>query len=99
MSVTLETTEAGSRIEIEGSSDIATAAELKAALQSAVNAAKQVTVSLSGVTYLDVTAMQLLWAAERAAKGAGVVLKAEGELSDSVTAAMKDAGFLLFAAE
>lgn len=99
MGVTLEMTKAGSRIEIEGSNDIATAAELKVALQSAVNAAKPVTVSLRSATYLDVTAMQLLWAAERAAKGAGVVLNAEDELSDSVTDVIRDAGFLLFAAE
>lgn len=99
MSVTLETSETGSRIALEGAIDIAAAGDLKAALLAAIEAGRPVEVALEQTSYLDVTAMQLLWAAGRAAQRAGVKLEPEGRLPEPVQKVLAEAGIQLFAAE
>jgi anti-anti-sigma factor len=71
-------------IALEGSIDIGAAAELKAALLDALLAGKNVCLSLSRVTDLDVTAFQLLWAAEREAEQTGARLALAGPLQEPV---------------
>jgi anti-anti-sigma factor len=60
------------RIHLEGAIDISSAAELKAALVRALETAQELDVSFAAATELDVTGVQLLWAAERAAKQRGL---------------------------
>jgi anti-anti-sigma regulatory factor len=52
---------------LAGAIDISRAAELKAALVEALGNSRRIEISAAGVTDLDVTALQLLWAARRAA--------------------------------
>lgn len=59
------------QITLEGAIDIGAAAELQTALVEALRSGQDVSVSIAGVADLDVTAFQLLWAARRAAEGAG----------------------------
>ncbi len=69
MGVTLEQSERLIVLRLEGVIDIASAAELKLLLQDALKSGKEVSVSLEAATELDVTVFQLLWAAEREARG------------------------------
>ena len=67
--------EAGARVIVNARTDQAAqaaAAELKAVLLQALDSGKTVRVSLEAATYLDVTAIELLWAAEREAIKRGV---------------------------
>lgn len=99
MAVTLEKHDAGSRIALDGTVDITAALELKTALLDALGAGAPVAVSLGAVSYLDVTATQLLWAARRAAKDAGVAFTAEDSVPESISKALKEAGFAVPAVE
>lgn len=92
MPVTLEENDALSRIRLEGAIDIECAAELKALLVRALNSGKETRVSIEGATHLDVTAMQLLWAAEREAARTGARFALSGAAPEGITAAMREAG-------
>lgn len=80
------------QIVLEGAVDVGAAAELKTAMEAALaearsaeeSAGKKVWVRLAGATDVDVTAFQLLWAAEREAERSGVELKLVGPLAESV---------------
>lgn len=72
------------RITLEGAIDAGAAAELQAALVKALHSGQEVCVSIGGVTDLDVTAFQLLWAAEREAERLGARFRLEGPLTESV---------------
>ncbi len=92
MSVTLSREENASLVHLEGVIDISDAADLKAALLEALERGKAVEVALSSVGGLDVTAVQLLWAAQRAAQKAAVAFKFSGRLPETVSAALAGAG-------
>jgi anti-anti-sigma factor len=83
-------------IELEGAIDIAGAAELKSVLVEALASARETRISLEKATSVDVTAVQMLWAAEREAKTSGGVLALEGEVPEAVRAALRAAGFERF---
>lgn len=72
MSIALIETDESSLIHLEGAIDIGAAAELKAALIEARKTGKGTVVTLGALSELDVTAFQLLWAAKREAKQAGL---------------------------
>ena len=93
MSIALTQGEDSSRVQLEGAIDIADAAELKSALLEALRRKKPVEVALDGVTSLDVTAVQLLWAARREAAKAAVRFDLPGGVPETVCAALADAGF------
>ena len=63
--------------------DAGAAAELKTALLDGLRSGQEVCVSIGGVTDLDVTAFQLLWAAEREAERLGARFRLEGPLPES----------------
>ena len=98
MPITLEQSESLSEIGLEGTIDIASAGELKEQLLKALSPGQELRVSLQKAAALDVTAVQLLWAAERKAKGSGVGFSFTGQLPAEISAAMADAGLPLFAA-
>jgi anti-anti-sigma factor len=80
-------------IHLEGSIDITAAAELKTALAEAIDRGSTLHLSLENVTCLDVTAVQLLWAAGRAARAAGVPVQVNGKLPEPVVVDLAAAGF------
>lgn len=96
MPVTLEQSEKLSLIRLEGAVDIASAADLKKVLLEALESGTEVRVSLEGATDLDVTAVELLWAAEREAGRSSVTFALAGEAPERVTAALIHAGFEKF---
>jgi anti-anti-sigma regulatory factor len=63
MAIAIEESDLGNLVVLEGTIDISSAGELKAVLLKALGSGKDVCISLDAATYLDVTAVQLLWAA------------------------------------
>ena len=96
MGITWEHGDDASVIALEGVVDIASAAELKATLMEALKADKALRLRIGLDAELDVTAIQLLWAAEREAKASGGSLTLEGEAPVTVLTMMRDAGFERF---
>jgi anti-anti-sigma factor len=92
MSVALTHGENSSLVHLEGAIDISDAADLKVALLEALERGKAIEVALSSVAGLDVTAVQLLWAAQREAQRAAVALNFAGQVPEAVSAALADAG-------
>jgi anti-anti-sigma factor len=93
MGIHFEKNDAGGLVALRGTIDIACAAQLKALLLEALNTGTGVRISLDGATYLDVTALQLLWAAQQQAQRSGVPLRIEGNIPQAVSAGLADAGF------
>jgi len=83
-------------IRLEGDVDIASAAALKAVLVEALAAHRETRIALATATGLDVTAIQLLWAAEREAQAAGMSLTVEGPVPEGLRATLREAGFAGF---
>jgi hypothetical protein len=73
--------------------DISCAAELKTTLLEALKPGKAMRLRLDPKADLDVTATQLLWAAERAAKASGITFTLAGQVPERVSATLKAAGF------
>jgi anti-anti-sigma regulatory factor len=96
VSITLEQSELQSVLRLEGAIDIASAAELKESLLKALGTASEVRVSLDGAADLDVTAVELLWAAGRKAKGIGVGFAFTGTVPEPVLSALREAGLQQF---
>lgn len=78
---------------LEGEVNIECAAELRSALLAALAAERPATVSLAALTGVDVTAVQLLWAAERQARADGRPLTAADTWPESVRDQLRSAGF------
>jgi anti-anti-sigma regulatory factor len=93
MPLVLRQTETASEIQLQGAADISLAAELKDILLQALSTNKQVRISLADTTALDATAAQLLWAAERGARTSGVAFALDGPVPETVSQALKNAGF------
>ena len=92
MSVALTHREDSSLVHLEGAIDIADAAPLKAVLLQALKRGNAIEVALDSATSLDVTAIQLLWAAQREAQRAAVACAFAGPVPEAVSAALADAG-------
>jgi len=82
----------GHQITLEGVVDVGTAAELKEALLEALRSGPGAVVSLEAVSDMDVTAYQLLWAAQREAERSGRSLICSGPLQGPVAQALADLG-------
>lgn len=96
MGITLEQSEKSSVIRLEGIIDIAVAAEFKKVLLQASETGNAIEVSIEGATGLDVTAVQLIWAARRTAEGADAAFTVSGAASESVSSALGSAGLEQF---
>lgn len=79
-------------VELEGMVNIAIAAELKQNLSVALSAGKDVSVSLGGCSGLDITAIQLLWAAARSARMAGLRFHFADQVPEGILAILGEAG-------
>jgi anti-anti-sigma regulatory factor len=96
LGITVERREKSTEICLEGVIDIASAAELKTILLDALKPDSTVRIALDAHVDLDVTAVQLLWAAEREARVAGVEFIFAGETPEPVSSVLKEAGFEKF---
>lgn len=83
-------------IALEGSIDITVAAEFRAVLLEALTADDAMQVSLQPTTDLDVTALQLLCAAEREARSRGKRLTLAGTVPETVLTRIREAGLAQF---
>ena len=93
MAVTLDQSEALCVLRLEGEINIASAAELKKLLLQALASGRELRVDLEGATEVDVTALQLLWAGKREARGSGRRFTLAGRVPQEISAAVSDAGF------
>jgi anti-anti-sigma regulatory factor len=93
VSVVIDQDSESSLIRLEDAIDISCAAELKEATTTAIQAGKPVQILLEGATCLDVTAMQILWAAERAARAQGLGFTLKGQLPEALAAILRNAGW------
>jgi anti-anti-sigma factor len=93
MGIVLENNEAGCLVRLEGGIDIASAAELKSAFLDALSTGADVQVALGSASYLDITAIQLLWAAAEQARLAGVGFRVAGEVPEALSTVLAEAGF------
>jgi ABC-type transporter Mla MlaB component len=96
VAVTFDRSAVPGTIRLEGEVDIAGAAELKRVLLEALGSAQETRVAVERATCVDVTAAQLLWAAQREAQAAGMVLTLEGTVPEKLRAGLRDAGFERF---
>ena len=96
MPATVEERENASLVRLEGAIDIASAAEMKSILLNALASSKEIVLTLEGATELDITVLQLLYAAERDAAKTGIHFVLEGSIPDEISAAMTEAGLVKF---
>ncbi|MGA9527796.1 MAG: STAS domain-containing protein [Terriglobales bacterium] len=98
MSLTFDASSAEAILRVEGNVDIGCAAEFKRMLIEAFRLGKPVRMDLSKAGDLDVTAVQLLWAAKCNAEKNGVEFAVAGGLPDEVSGAISAAGLEKFLA-
>ncbi len=96
MPVTLEQNENLCLLRLEGEIDITSATELKMLLLQGLASGRELRVDLERATDLDVTAMQLLWAAEREARRLRTGITLTGRVPKEISSAAGDAGFESF---
>ena len=94
MSVTMQRSETGLLIRLEDAVNVTSAEELKSLLLEGLVSGRDVHLDLERVEELDVTVMQLLWAAGREAdrKGTRMVTR----VSEAAVAAARELGFERF---
>jgi anti-anti-sigma regulatory factor len=92
--VTVERQETHWRIRLEGELAMASMAELQSALLEGLASKKELHLDMTRTDEIDLAALQLLWAAGRAAGRAGTKILAR--ISDAVAATAQDAGFERF---
>jgi len=80
-------------IRLEGEVDIGSARALKEVLLEALAAGVEARISLESATGIDVTAVQLLWAAEQQARASSLVLALQGPVPEALRAGLREAGF------
>jgi anti-anti-sigma factor len=83
-------------LRLEGEMNIGCAAEFKNLLTEALASGKEIRLDLQNATDLDITALQLLWAAQREAKGSGRRFVLAGQVPESLMLTSKDVGFEKF---
>ena len=91
MPVTLQHEESHWEIRLEGQVTLAAAEELKKLLLEWVAARKDLTLDLQRVEAIDLTIMQLLWAAGREATHTGT--RIVGRIPDALAVTLREAGF------
>ena len=80
-------------LRLRGELEVGEAAELQARLLEALVLGEPIQVDLEGVTRVDVTGLQLLTAAERAAASRGAGWVRSGALPESLRHAAEEAGW------
>jgi anti-anti-sigma regulatory factor len=80
-------------LQFQGEMDASHSGELKGYFLEAISHGKDLRVDLTAATDLDVTTLQLFWAAMREAEKTGRTIKVEGKVPAGVLAGICDAGF------
>jgi len=96
MPATVGERENTSLVRLEGAVDIASAVEMKGILLNVLASKKEIRLALDDATEMDITAVQLLYAAERDAAKTGISFTLEGTVPDEISVAMTDAGLVQF---
>jgi anti-anti-sigma factor len=94
--ITLDQSEGVCLLRLEGEIKIASAAELKRLLLQALAARGELRVDLEHATDVDVTALQLLWAAGREARASGTGFRLVGSVPKEVLMTANETGFESF---
>jgi len=95
MPMTLGQSNSPSLIGLEGEINIRCATELKDLLLQALAREGALHIDLSTATEVDITALQLLWVAQREALAAGKQFQLIGPISEIIAAAMERSGLHL----
>ncbi len=90
--IRLERSGESTAVSIAAGIDIGSAAELKAALLKALEGGKRIQIAMEAATDIDVTALQLLWAARRAARQLGVEFALRGALAQPIAGRLAELG-------
>jgi anti-anti-sigma regulatory factor len=90
--INLEQNGAAFLIRLDAEVTIIQAAELKQLLLHALKEGKELRLDLEAATEMDITALQLLWAAHREAKKTGAAFFTAGRVPEELCAAAIDAG-------
>ena len=93
MPVTLDQNEGQCLIRLEGEIDVACATELKKVLLQALASGQQLRVDLERATEVDITALQLLWALDREARGSGRGCTLAGRVPEPIAGTVSAGGF------
>jgi anti-anti-sigma regulatory factor len=96
MPATVEERGNASFVRLDGAVDIASAAEMKSIFLNALASNKEIKLMLADATELDITALQILYAAKREAAKTGIYFALEGSVPDEISAAITDGGLLKF---
>jgi ABC-type transporter Mla MlaB component len=96
--ITLEYGQTVSVIHLEDEVDVSCSAELKKMLIEVLASEKALKLDLHLAGDLDITILQLLWAAERDAEKAGKSFDLEGSVPESIRSLIREAGFETFPA-
>jgi ABC-type transporter Mla MlaB component len=80
-------------LRLSGDLEIGDAGDLHAALLEALTSGQAIQVALEAITRVDVTGLQLLTAAEGAARARGTAWVRSGALPDCLRRAAEDAGW------
>jgi anti-anti-sigma regulatory factor len=80
-------------LRLEGNLEIGSAAELQSRLLEALAVGEPIRIVLEGVTGLDVTGLQLLTAAERAAQARGAAWVRSGAMPERLKRTADEAGW------
>jgi anti-anti-sigma regulatory factor len=91
--IAVDRSDAMTVIRLDGVVDISSAAELKTCLTDALAAATELRMDLAQVADIDVTWVQLVWAAQRQAIRAGTKFSFSGPVPEKIGAALRDTGF------
>lgn len=86
MSITIDNSATSCGVRLEGDIDVTCSTDLKRTLVEAISSGKEVQVDLALASDLDVTAIQLLWAARREAEKAGHLSRFPGMCLKTSTA-------------
>jgi len=96
MAVSLDKGQQLSLLRLDGEIGVTSAAEIKTSLLEALSAGKETRIDLAHATDLDVTAMQLLWAARQAFSVSGIKLALANPVPDPILSELRDMGFESF---
>ena len=91
MSITLVQREPNRLIRLQGRLTVAASAELKSQLLDGIASGKDLEVDMENADEIDLSILQLLWAASRDATERGVAMVSHP--SEAATLAARDAGF------
>lgn len=96
MSITLENNEGACIIRFAGEIDVSCSSELKRMLMETITSLKDLRLDLERASDLDITTLQLIWAAARELEKAGKALTLHDRVPEAIVGAIREAGFEKF---